>query len=95
MIQLLRVDSKTVINPKMIVQVVILNLNKLRQERGQYNQTQRQQEQMDNKFWQVSIYLKSGSDGYNPQQYTIRFKTESEAQKWIKDKFGGVIITKL
>jgi hypothetical protein len=50
---------------------------------------------MDNKFWQVSVYLQSGSDGYNPQRYTQQFQTETEAQAFVTTKFGAVIVNNL
>ncbi len=95
MIQLLRLDKDTVINPEKIVQITVENLNSLRRERRQHYQTQEQRERMHDKFWEVSVYLRSGSDGYNPQRYTRRFQTEQEAQDWINQKFGAVIINKL
>ncbi len=95
MIQLLRLDQDTVINPDKIVQITIQNLNKLRQERRQHHQTAEQRERMDDKFWEVSVYLRSGSDGYNPQRYTQRFQTLQAAQTWITQKFGAVIVAHL
>ncbi len=95
MIQLLRLDTVTVINPDKIVQITVVNLNTLRQERRQHYQTAEQRERLGDKFWEVSVYLRSGDDGYNPQRYTRRFKTEQEAQNWILEKFGAVIINQL
>lgn len=94
-IQLLRLDDTTVINPQKVVQVTIENLNRLRQERRQHYQLQDQRERLDNKFWEVSIYIRSGNDGYNPQRYTKRFMTEKEAQDWVTMKFGAVIVEQL
>lgn len=95
MIQLLRLDPTTIINPKTIVEITIVNLNDLRRERGQNFQTQEQAAQLENKFWEVSIYLRSDGGGYNPQRYTRRFCTEKEAQKWVDNIFGKVIVNKL
>jgi len=95
MIQLLKVNNDTLINPEKIVQITVQNLNKLRQERRQLHQTQEQRARMEDKFWEVSVYLRSDSNGYNPQRYTERFQTEQEAQKWITDKFGGVIVNSI
>ena len=95
MIQLLRLDKDTVINPQKIVQITVENLNNLRRERRQHYQTQEQRERLDDKFWEVSVYIRSGNDGYNPQRYTRRFRTEQEAQQWVKQKFGAVIVTQL
>ena len=95
MIQLLRLNTTTVINPEKVVQITVENLNKLRQERRQNHQTAEQRERMDNKFWEVSVYLRSDSDGYNPQRYTERFQTETEAQAFVTTKFGAVIVNNL
>nr|QBK87673.1 MAG: hypothetical protein LCMAC202_00090 [Marseillevirus LCMAC202] len=95
MIELLRLNNVTIINPKMIVQITVENLNNLRRERRQHYQTAEQRERLNDKFWEVSVYLRSGNDGYNPQRYTQRFKTEQEAQKWITEKFGAVIVNHL
>lgn len=92
MIELLRLDSTTVINVNIIVQVTIENLNKLRQQRRQGHETSEQRERLDNKYWQVSFYLRSGSDGYNPQRWTKRFETEQQAQQFVQQKVGGVIV---
>ncbi len=95
MVQLLKLDNVTTINPDKIVQITVENLNKLRQERRQHYQTAEQRERLNDKFWEVSVYLRSGNDGYNPQRYTRRFKTEQEAQDWITEKFGAVIVNHL
>ena len=95
MVQLLRLNKDTVINPEKIVQITVENLNDLRRERRQHYQTQEQRERLDNKFWEVSVYLRSGNDGYNPQRYTQRFQTEQEAQNWVTQKFGAVIVDHL
>lgn len=95
MIQLLRLDTTTIVNPNKIVQVTVDNLNKLRQERRQLYQTPDQRERMDNKFWEVSVYIRSGDDGYNPQRWTRRFETEKQAQDFVQQKFGGVIVDNL
>ena len=95
MIQLLRLDQDTVVNPDYIVQVVIQNLNVLRKERRQHHITAEQRERMEDKFWEVSVYIRSGSDGYNPERYTKRFQTRPEAQTWINQKFVAVIVTHL
>ena len=95
MIQLLKLDNDTIINPEMIVQITIENLNNLRRERRQHYQTAEQRERLQDKFWEVSVYLRSGNDGYNPQRYTKRFKTEQEAGDFINAKFGAVIVNHL
>lgn len=95
MIQLLRLDKDTVINPQKIVEIAVENLNNLRRERRQHYQTPEQRERMNDKYWEVSVYLRSGSDGYNPQRYTKRFHTEQEAQQWVQQKFGAVIVNQL
>ncbi len=95
MIQLLKLDNDTIINPEMIVQITIENLNNLRRERRQHYQTAEQRERLQDNFWEVSVYLRSGNDGYNPQRYTKRFKTEQEAQNFINEKFGAVIVNHL
>ena len=92
---LLKLDNDTIINPAKIVQITIENLNSLRQERGQHYQTQEQRERLNNKFWEVSVYLRSGNDGYNPQRYTKRFTTRLEAENWINEKFSGVIVNSI
>jgi len=95
MVQLLRLDNNTVINSDKIVQITLENLNNLRRERRQHNQTAEQRERMNDMFWEVSVYLRSGDDGYNPQRYTQRFQTDQNAQAWITQKFGGVIVDHL
>lgn len=95
MIQLLKVDNDVLINPHKIVQITLTNLNELRRERRQLHQTQEQRERLNNKFWEVSVYLRSGNDGYNPQRFTKRFETKQEAEKWTKEKFGNVIVDNL
>lgn len=95
MIQLLQLDAETLINPSYITQINIRNLNAVRQERGQSHQTPEQRARMDGLVWEVCVYLRSGSDGYNPQAYIQRFKSMQNAQSWINDKFGAVVITKL
>jgi len=95
MIQLLRLDSNTIINPDSIVEITVENLNNLRKERGQNYQTQEQIAQLSNKFWEVSVYLKSCGNGYNPQRYTQRFLTEQDANLWIDKKFAQIIVNKL
>lgn len=95
MIQLLRLDPDTLINPQSIVEITVSNLNELRKERGQYYQTQEQRAQLDNKFWEVAIYLRSDGGGYNPQRYTSRFATQKEAQNWVTSKFKTVIVSQL
>ena len=95
MVQLLRLNEKTVVNPNKIVQITIENLNRLRQERRQHHETPEQRERMKDEYWEVSVYFRSDSDGYNPQRYTQRFQTELQAKQWIKHKFGGVIVDHL
>ncbi len=94
MIQLLRLDSNTIINTEKILQITVENLNKLRYERNQHHQTPEQQERMNDKYWEVSVYLRSDS-GYNAQRYTKRFQTEQDAQHWVQQKFGAVIVNNL
>ena len=95
MIKLLRLDTDVIINPQKIVQITLINLNELRKERRQLYQTQEQRERLHNKFWEVSVYLRSGNDGYNPQRFTKRFETQQEAENWIRTKFGAVIVNNL
>ena len=92
MIQLLKLDQNTFINPEKIIQITVLDLNKLRQERRQNHITADQREQMNDKFWEVSIYLISNEEGLNPQRYAMKFKTQTEAQTWINGKFQAVIV---
>lgn len=94
MIQLLKLDENTWINPEKIVQITVEDLNKLRRERGQHNQTAEQRERLNGLYWEVSVYLRS-PEGYNAQRYTQRFRNKSDALTWITDKFGSVIINNL
>ena len=94
-ITLLRLDNNTTINISQIVEITIENLNKLRQVRRQHYQTPEQREHMENKYWEVSVYLRSNNDGYNPQRYTKRFQTEQEAKHWVNQKFGGSIVNSI
>ena len=94
-IQLLRLDKDTLINPDKIVQITIQNLTKLFQERRQNHLSVEQLSRMDDKVWQVSVYIASGNDGYNPQRYTQNFQTLAQAQAWITSKFSAVIVNQL
>lgn len=85
---LIKLDPTTIVNTKYIVQVSVTNLNKLRRERGLQAITPEQRAQLDDKYWQVSVYFRSDGDGYNPQAYSKRFYTLEEANKWIEDKIG-------
>lgn len=95
MVQLLKLDQDTTINADFILQITIENLNQLRRRRDQHHETPQQRERMRDLYWEVSVYLRSGNDGYNPQRYTKRFRTQQEAQQWVNTKFGGAIINNL
>ena len=95
MLQLLKVDEDTLINPQKIIQITIGNLQKISQERGQRFQTPEQREYLQGNMWEISIYLRSDSNGYNPQRWTKNFKTRQEANNWIKNKFSHTIVEQL
>jgi hypothetical protein len=93
--KLLRLDARTIINPDKIVEITIRNLDRVRRERRQYHETPEQRERMRGMYWEVSVYLRSDSDGYNPQRYTRRFPTRAAAQGWIEKVFGSVVVNDL
>lgn len=93
MIQLLTLDTNTVVNPQFITQITIVNLNTVRRERHQNHQTSEQRARIENKYWEVSVYLRS--EDTNPQRYTQCFETKQAADAWVKQKFGAVIVNKL
>lgn len=89
-ITLIRLDPDTIVNIDHIVQVVVVNTTIQRQKRNHHYQTPEQIARNDGKYWKVYVYIRSDAD-YNAQAFTVDFKTQLEAQKWVTDKFGGSI----